>query len=165
MLLTRAGVVCSYRPPPAFATTLGIDVFLDKRPSRRAHSTCPATLESPREAAVGEAGDDQLADGWDRGFGAGSRGAVDTASLRRRPAPLRSELAVPDAGRAGARAVRRRDELPPPATLPRGARHAQFHRLLVSAASRLPAPRHPAGRPGRCDLPRHRRPGGRPGRP
>src|SRR5437870_7790741 len=161
----RAGIVCSYRPPPAFATTFGIDVFLDKRPSRRAHTTRPATLESPRETAVGEAGDDQLADGRDRGFGAGSRGAVDTAPLRGRARSLRSGLAVPDAGRVGARAVRRPDELPPPPPLPRDARHAQLRRLLVSTAPGLPAPRPPAGRPDRRRLPVDRRPGGRPGRP
>src|SRR5437867_6808577 len=161
----RAGIVCSYRPPPAFATTLGVDVFLDKRPSRRAHTTRPATLEGPRETAVGEAGDDQLADGRDRGFGAGSRGAVDTAPLRGRARSLRSGLAVPDAGRVGARAVRRPDELPPPPPLPRGPRYAQLRRLLLSAALRLPAACPAAGRPDRHDLSRHRRAGGRPGRP
>src|SRR3989454_1040227 len=133
-----------------------------------ASSSCTdgtSTLESPREAAVGEAGDDQLADDGDRSFGAGRRGALDTAPLRRRARSFRSELAVPDAGRAGARAVRRPDELPPPAPLPRNARHAQLRGLLVSTAPGLPAPRPSAGRPDRRRLPGDRRPGGRPGRP
>src|SRR5438094_198778 len=137
--------------------------FLTTVPSSCTHGT--STLESPREAAVGEAGDDQLADGRDRSFGAGRRGALDSAPLRRRARSLRSELAVPDAGRAGARAVRGPDELPPPAPLPCDARHAQLRGLLVSTAPRLPAPRPPAGRPDRRRLPRHRCPGGRPGRP
>src|SRR5438477_11116094 len=93
-----------------------------------------STLESLREAAVGEARDVQLADGRDRSFGAGRRGALHAAPLRRRARLLRSALAAPDAGRAGARAVRRPDELPPPPPLPRGPRHAQLRRLLLSTA-------------------------------
>src|SRR5689334_14743842 len=94
--------VPSAHPSPLQQRSEPSPFFLTTAPSSCTHGT--STLESPREAAVGEAGDDQLADGRDRSFGAGRRGALDAAPLRRRARSLRSELAVPDAGRAGARA-------------------------------------------------------------